>query len=260
LRTVQTIDELFAAATGERDDDSRWEAIEELQRRGSRDVFERAAYLCHHDSTRARITGAEVLAQLGGDARPFRSEAWPILQSMLADEDSTVLAGAVQALGQQGDERVIESATRLTTHAEANVRWAVASALAEWAHDERAMRILVSLTRDEDPGVRDAATFAVGALSELDTPAIRSALVARLDDCEASVAREAQLGLARRHDRRVIPAVVRAIEASENELDEILDEVAVPEMLPALMDAKQSIGDTAALRQLIEQARAREED
>ncbi|HEX7153903.1 MAG TPA: HEAT repeat domain-containing protein [Thermoanaerobaculia bacterium] len=257
---MQTIDDLFAAALSERDDDSRWSAIEELQRRGSRDIFERAADLCRDGSTRARVTGAEVLAQLGGDTRPFRTDAWPVLQSMLADDESVVLAGALQALGQQGDERVVDNATRLAVHPEPNVRWAVASALAEWVHDERAVRLLVTLMRDDDSSVRDAATFAIGALSELDTPAIRSALFARLEDSEPSVAREAQLGLARRHDRRVIPAVVRSLEAKENELDEIVDEVTVPEMLPALMEAKQSIGENAALIRLIDQARARAEE
>ena len=74
--------------------------------------------------------------------------------------------------------------------------------------DERVFDALVELTADPEPGIRDWATFALGTLSPQDTPTLRDALAARLDDSDDSTRIEAVHGLALRGDARALDAAL----------------------------------------------------
>ena len=74
--------------------------------------------------------------------------------------------------------------------------------------DERVFDALVELTADPEPGIRDWATFALGTLSPQDTPTLRDALAARLDDSDDSTRIEAVHGLALRGDARALDATL----------------------------------------------------
>ncbi|MFZ2490085.1 MAG: hypothetical protein WA208_01235, partial [Thermoanaerobaculia bacterium] len=86
---------------------------------------------------------------------------------------------------------------------------------------------------------------------------VRSALAERLRDESASVAREAALGLARRRDARAILFIARAIETSDHEIEEAIDEITAPEMLKDLMKAKREAGAPPGVDSLIALCRAR---
>jgi len=66
-----------------------------------------------------------------------------------------------------------------------------------------------------DTDTRNWATFALGSLSEEDSPAIRDALAARLSDADDEVRGEAMLGLARRVDERVVQPLQRELSGRE---------------------------------------------
>jgi HEAT repeat protein len=72
---------------------------------------------------------------------------------------------------------------------------------------------LIHLTKDSCEVVRDGATFGLGSLTDKDSAAICSALLARLDDPDDIVRGEALVGLARRQDDRVIKPLLRELEA-----------------------------------------------
>jgi HEAT repeat protein len=55
--------------------------------------------------------------------------------------------------------------------------------------------------------VRNWATFAIGQYTDLDSPDLREALLARTKDEDAEVRGEALIGLARRRDARALPLV-----------------------------------------------------
>jgi len=250
---VRSVDELFAVVVREQDDEARWCAIRELHALGTREVFERGVRLCRSGDPADRIAGADILGQLNA----YADEALQILTSMFGDHDPSVLESVVHALGQQQDARTIDALTRLSLHDASNVRWAVATALEDLIGDERAERVLLALMRDGDTSVRDRATFAVGSLSDHDSPRIRAALAERLRDDDSCVANEAALGLARRRDARAIPYIATVVEAADAEIEEAVDEITSPDMLTELLKARDALGDAHGLRKLIDRCRTR---
>lgn len=218
-------------------------------------MFERAALLSHAADPAARIAGADILGQLNA----YADEAMVILTSMLDDPNAGVVESVVHALGQRQDVRTIDALARVSSHDASNVRWAVATALEDLISDERAERVLLSLMRDGDTSVRDRATFAVGSLSDHDTPRIRAALFERLRDDDKCVANEAALGLARRRDARAIPYIAVAIDSGgSDEIEEAADEITAPDMLQELLKARDALGDGGGLKQLISRCRERQ--
>lgn len=251
---MHSVDELFAVVVGEQDDDARWRAVQALHALATREVYDRAVALCRATASAERIAGADVLGQL--NART--DEALETLVAMLDDGDPAVVEAAVHALGQQQDARTLDALARAATHEAANVRWAVATALEDLIADERAEKVLLTLMRDGDTSVRDRATFAVGSLSDHDTPRIRAALFERLRDDDRCVANEAALGLARRRDARAIPYIAITLESSDGEeIEEAADEITAPEMLNELIKARDAVPSPAGLSRLIERCRAR---
>lgn len=252
---MRSVDELLSIVVREVDDDVRWAAIRELHAVGSREVFDRAVRLCHSADPHERIAGADILGQLSA----WAEEGLETLVSMLGDSDAHVVEGVVHALGQQQNARTIDALACVSSHDDANVRWAVATALEDLINDDRAEKVLLALMRDSDTSVRDRATFAVGSLSDCDTPKIRAALAERLQDSERSVANEAALGLARRRDARAILYIAREIEAADPDIDEAVDEITSSEMLGELLKARDAASDARGLSALIERCRERQE-
>ena len=166
-----------------------WDHVRALHFRSGRDVFEEAVRLCSSPEAISRAVGADILAQLGvrnGVAVfPFADESAGPLVALLADTDTAVIASALYALGHltRGEPSQL---ARLSTHTSEDVRHALAYALGGRS-DAISTATLVALSGDVDTDTRDWATFALGALSDEDTPAIRDALVARLNDSDDDV-------------------------------------------------------------------------
>lgn len=252
IRIVHSVDELFETAVRASNDDARWSAIQALHALGTREVYERTVRLAGGDVAE-RIAAADILGQLS----VFADDALAVLTSMIEDPEPMVVEAVVHALGQQQSERTIEALGRVAAHVAPNVRWAVATALEDLIGDERAEKLMLALMRDDDTSVRDRATFAIGSLCDHDTPRIRAALFERLRDAERSVAHEAALGLARRRDARAIPYIAIAVETSDDEIEEAVDEITSPEMLPELLKVRDALGDGRGVKKLIDRCRGR---
>jgi HEAT repeat protein len=68
---------------------------------------------------------------------------------------------------------------------------------------------------DSDDDVRDWAVFGLGNLGDADSEGIRDAIFARLNDSNEDVQEEAMVGLAKRKDQRVLPALIAALSQFE---------------------------------------------
>jgi len=233
----RSVDELVFVALTEPDEDLSWDAICALHWRGSHDVLDHAAGLCRSSCSVERRVGANMLGQLGVPDRTFPEECLRLLLEMLEDEpDHQVLPAILIGLSHLHRSETVVPALRFRQHADADVRLAVVDALMG-QEDPSALNGLIGLMRDDDADVRDWATFSLGTQVEVDTPGIRDALAERLHDPDDVTRDEALVGLARRRDWRVIPAL-RAALASDSVSDLQIEAAALvgdPELYPQLV-------------------------
>jgi HEAT repeat protein len=178
-------------------------------------VLEALAPLARDPDPRARSVAAYVAGQLGAPVRTLPAESAALLEEMGEREaDPHVLAVIAEALGHLGEPWGLSWLLRLRRHPDAGVRDGVVSALAGRTNP-LATDALIELSRDPVPAIRDWATFALGALAPHDSPALREALVARLEDSEPEARIEAVHGLALRGDARAVEPALALLDARE---------------------------------------------
>ncbi|MFD7323522.1 ankyrin repeat domain-containing protein [Streptomyces sp. NPDC059875] len=124
----------------------------------------------------------------------------------------------VVALGQYGESVALPEMVAFASHPDVEVRRALGCALTGPvpAGDAGAVETLVALSRDHDHGVRDWATLALAEVPE-DTPVLREALAARLDDEDPDVVAEAARGLAMRQDPRAVEVLAWILAERDDE-------------------------------------------
>ncbi len=232
------VEVLISSALSESDEaHAYWGAVEALQWRGTREVFDRASQLCQSFCAMERRLGAAILGQLGCPDRSFPNECPQILLWMLErEEDHRVLDAILVALSHHRAPETIGPVSRHRYHADPEIRLGVVFALTGYENQE-AHNVLIELTRDADPQVRDWATFALGTHCEADTPAIRDAFADRLLDTDDETRWEALVGLARRRDRRVLTA--------------LHEELACQSTCPLVIEAASLIGEPQLITELI---------
>ena len=129
-------------------------------------------------------------------------------------QEPGVLYSVAVALGHRQDPRAIEPLVGFKDHPDDLVRYGVVYGLL--GHENAlAVQTLIELALDPDADVRDWATFGLGSLLDADTPAIRAALFARLADGDSDTRGEAMVGLARRHDHRIVEPLLNELEAGQ---------------------------------------------
>jgi HEAT repeat protein len=235
-----SVDELYALARAAEDEDAYWACVSELHTRANDHTFRIADVLCDSLATGERCLGADVLGQLGAvegqtaAEGPFASASGRVLLRLLEEDDEpAVLSSAAIGLGHLHDERAIDRLAALASHASSDVRRAVVHGL--MGHDDdRAVHALVLLSDDEDPAVRDWATFSLGVQIDRDTPEVREALAARLDDDDANTREEGIRGLARRGDARAVEPALAA--DTSPEIEEAIAQLAEATGDPRLLE------------------------
>ena len=183
-----------------------------LQYRATREVFDEAVRLCKAVNPDERILGADILGQLGIPERAFPKESLAVLLPMLEEEtDPDVLQAVAIALGHIRDPEAIPHLIKHKNHSDDRVRYGVVHGLLT-CEDQRAVAALIELSQDADDDVRNWATFGLGTQIERDTPAVREALFARIRDPHDETRGEALVGLAARHDERVLQPLIAELE------------------------------------------------
>ncbi len=231
------MDELFDIAiedinAPESEDDRvhrAWDAIHELRKHhASADTLQKAIVLCSSAVPAERRVGAGVLGQFGfhhPDQPVFREERFRTLKGLIERElaptgDAVVLAvvlvDALHAMAHTKDLRQVDIALGLIKHPLPRVRYATTHMLIAAKEDQRAMAALITLSKDTDALTRNWATFGLAQqMEKRDTPEMREAFVARLNDPDKETQAEAILGLALRKDLRVIQPLIDALRDDE---------------------------------------------
>lgn len=262
---MRPLDVRIEAALGTYDDDCRWDLIGGILTECSDDVLEAAVGLLHGELDRGRTLGADVLGRLAGiepNSRPAIQEA--LLTALPVEKAASPLASIVAALGHLGHPDTLEQVFPLADDRNAEVRLAVAFAVATISPQPlgpEACRALITLSRDPDPEVRDWATFGLGTLSDADGPDVRAALLARAEDTSREARVEALFGLAVRRDPRAVPHLIRALQSplvGGLEVDAAAA-AADPRLLPALWALQQAgAADEVRLARAIDRCSGRD--
>lgn len=127
---------------------------------------------------------------------------------MLGDADEDVVHAAAIGLGFQGAASALPLLLRLVIDARAEVRLGVVHGLSRLASPE-ATRASLALSSAPDHEVRNSATVTLGSIDTEDSPEIRAALRANLNDSDHEIRGEALVGLAERKDPEIVVLLKR---------------------------------------------------
>jgi HEAT repeat protein len=191
----------------------RWDVLRQLRPLG-RQAFDKALGLLRGHFW-DRTLGCDLLAVLcNPDEDGWGHEAAvALVESSSGKDDPEFLWSLANALQCAADPIALPVLTRLAEHPDRDVRLAVAQGIVfcRTNEDEEDTQpicdVLVSLMEDEDDEIRDWATTGLGQQIDTDNWAIRNALSQRIGDRAPGVQWEAILGLARRHDHKVLELI-----------------------------------------------------
>jgi HEAT repeat protein len=193
-----------------------------LHARGDQATFEAAIELAKSADARSRAVAADMLGEFGFPERTMPDQCVEALLSMLSSEtDPEVFASICSSFTHHvRTDPVVDAIAPFAKHESEDVRFGVVIGLL-WAENEKAIVTLIELSRDSDEEVRDWSTFGIGQLREdgtdgdglvpVDTPEIREALYARVEDKHWKTRHEALSGLALRRDLRAVNHIVKML-------------------------------------------------
>jgi len=225
--------------------DETWEHLGRLRKIASPAVVTKSLDWCSDPDPFRRSIGISVLAQLGSHGKLYPDEATSIIRQMVSTEtDVEVLTSLISAVSFREVIDLIPWLVRLADHEAEDIRWRIAWALPirdpHDPHYEASIEVLLRLSRDAEPRVRDWATFSLATQIEEDSARIRDALLARVDDADFDTRSEALVGLARCRDPRGIQPLIVALGSDRvGELAvEAAEAYADPQLQPALLKLK----------------------
>lgn len=195
-----------------------WGPIQILHCRADNEVIASGARLLLAEDKHSRMLGANILSQVAfGDPTKGDAAGELLFAAIETEQDSDVITDLAYALGHTPYLRACPRLIALGKHASEDVRLAVAYALPMHCEVPDTIPALITLSKDQDVDVRDWATFGLGSQLDIDLPEIRNALADRLDDPHHDARGEAIVGLAKRGDTRVIPALLKELESDTPE-------------------------------------------
>lgn len=226
------------------DDHEYWTLVQRLQELGSSATYGAALLLCKSDDHARRRLACHLLGRMTWNRPEERDEALAVLEDRAFSESHVqVLQAALIALGQLGDPRGLDAVIVRAEHPSPDVRLAVASSLPSLVGDPprpKALEVLRALMNDPVVAVRDWATFGLGSQLDIDDDPTRAALIERLTDRDPVTNGEALVGLARRHDRRALDAVLEHLRhfLIGSYVVDAAHELADPRALPLLLELR----------------------
>lgn len=172
---------------------------------------------CASPDPKMRRIGAEILDEvINPDREHVEAVAATLIPISQAETEPSALSATIHALGRVGSRDSVLAIAAHATHADPQVRLAMARALPPTYTDgiepETYLPALLALSADDHDEVRNWACFGLGTQFNDDSPELRAALAARLCDQHENTRAEAIVGLARRGDPRALPALIQAFE------------------------------------------------
>ncbi len=245
---ISAISRLVSLRRTDNNQDEQWDIIRRLHKSGEAHILKRCLAMCKSGEAVEREIAADILGQLGwrDGEFPFREKSIEALFPLLKDKNEKVVDAAIAALGHMRASEAILPNINLARHSSDLIRFSMARCLS-LLDSPKARRALIKLSADDDPDVRNWATFGLGTQCDNNTKEIRAALFARIDDSDEETRNEAILGLARRKIPDVIPILVRELETDPDNPSplaiEAAHELLAKEFLTPLQKIMEAHGD-----------------
>ncbi|SNS93265.1 HEAT repeat-containing protein [Streptosporangium subroseum] len=172
------VESLIETALRDQDQDGaiRWQAINELQKRGDLETFTAARRLCSGKTPAERMLGVDILGRLG-----FVGRSLPVLRSLsVREDDCLVLYSVLIAFGHLRDRRALPSVIALAEHADPRVRYGAAYALPNIMGnppDPTGLSALRRLINDPDDDVADWACLGLALSTGREVENVRGQLL-----------------------------------------------------------------------------------
>lgn len=191
----------------------RFELLGEACRKRRPDPLRHVPFLLASSKASDRELGIQI-ARWSGVLSERYALAEPFLFTGLSDRSAAVILQAIYAFGRfypLGMPATIRDAIMtFVQHPSSEIREAVAYSISG-SNTRKATNALIQLAQDNDPDVRNWATFALGSEFRSDSPQLRKALYARVKDSDHEIRNEAILGLATRKDPRAYRLIRREL-------------------------------------------------
>ncbi|ATQ73536.1 hypothetical protein CR152_02660 [Massilia violaceinigra] len=212
---------LAASALQAWESETGWKAIRALQMLGSPDNLAMARRFAASKNAHKRALAMYIASQLRREryskVRGTQSDEYAVEETQallltgLKDPVTNVVTAAISGFCHRPHPSALPALLAFATHADADIRFQVAAALARY-HEDASVKALLMLATDPDDDTRDWATFALGSMHEADTAEIRERLWQNHGDSNDSVSGEALAGLASRKDERVIAVLLERLD------------------------------------------------
>lgn len=171
-------------------------------------------YLSDRDPD-ARATACELLDMLSDRHEHLRGDAATALIALAATEmNEDVQWSIAKALGTTRDARTMTTLVTLAQHTDSDIRFQTAMSLSSVLpdnSDDAGVAALIRLCADDDPEVRNWATFGLGWITDIDGDDVRQALWQRTTDSYSQAREEGIRGLARRRVQAVLPLLTELL-------------------------------------------------
>lgn len=205
-----------------------WDNVRELRSRPSLSVFNKAVELINSSSDKEIVIGIDILAQLGFNPRFKQKEAIDIYFKLLKGKPSPkVLISILYAISHNNeflDDSHVLQLINYKNHRYCNVRLGLVQALSG-IENISAINALVELSNDNDPDIRDWATFSLGTQIDNRSEIATKTLWDRMEDECENVRYEAIAGLAKRQDKRIKNILIHELETIDDTGSIILESI-----------------------------------
>lgn len=211
-------DKLILKAEKSKNQNSYWISIFQLRKFADNEMIEKCFELINSENIKSKIIGLDTLSQLGQKRKKFSKKLINIIFELLQNcDDEKLIISCLFAIGHNNKyltKRQIKFLEKFKSSNSKEIRYALAFSILA-LENEIAINILIKLSDDRSPKVRDWALFGLGTQIEVDTKEIRDVLFKHSFDKDDQAKQEAIKGLANRDDFRVNNIILEELN-SEN--------------------------------------------
>lgn len=195
-----------------------WNSIFELRKFADQEMIDKCLSLINTDDDKLKMIGIDILSQLGTNREDFVNILLEKIFEILQNSDNEkLISSCLLAIGHNNKKvysKQLKILEKFKFSKSKEIRYyLVFSVLAK--KNKIAVDILMKLSNDKSPKVRDWAVFGLGELINLDNQQIRKILFERSFDKDDQTKQEAIKGLANRKDERVTKIIFDELK-SEN--------------------------------------------